>query len=471
MALGIVLRCLWPSGFLFRQDEAQHLADSLAISRGGERPVHAWPSSAGLPNGPVYLYFLAGVTRFTTDPRAAQGALTALNILALAASVPLFRRWLKDPRDATTAVALYATSPVAIWFSRKIWDPCLLPVLCVPALLLATRTVQSPRSRAPAALLPLLAVIAQVHQSGVVFAIVTLAGTAKGLVRAAPAALVLGFALAAAAVAPYAAHLADLFARGALVAHTRSPWPDVDVVTNLLLDATGHNILQTAGLAARGLLLWPVPPLGLLIQLAAVPFAITFGLGYMELLRPRAWALSADVRPLLIALAIALPGLFLLLRVQGAAHYFLAPLPVLFALLVLGARRAAASARALVRRWPPISALVVLNAASWLCFQSYVSVHRGSASYGLPYGDVMHACEAMAGAARALGRGTPEAPLTLLVDVPRDRGPLPWQYRYLLEQRLGITVRAPDPATSPDLVLRVRWDEGRTLPWTVLPGS
>jgi hypothetical protein len=80
VALGIVLRCLWPSGFLFRQDEAQHLADSLAISRGGEHPVHAWPSSAGLPNGPVYLYFLATITHFTTDPRAAQGALTALNI-------------------------------------------------------------------------------------------------------------------------------------------------------------------------------------------------------------------------------------------------------------------------------------------------------------------------------------------------------------------------------------------------------
>jgi hypothetical protein len=146
-------------------------------------------------------------------------------------------------------------------------------------------------------------------------------------------------------------------------------------------------------------------------------------------------------------------------------------MPVLFALLVLGARRAAKSALTVARRLPPLGALVALNAASWLCFQSYVSFHRGSESYGLPYGDVMHACEAVAGAARALGRGTPETPLTLLVDVPKDRPPLPWQYRYLLEQRLGVTVRAPQPPAPPDLVLRVRWGEGRVLPWTVLPGS
>ncbi len=479
MLLGAVLRVLWPEGFLFRQDEAEHLVDSFAVSREGERPAHAWPSSAGLPNGPGTLYFLAAITTFTTDPRAAQGAILLLNVAALAMSVPLLRRWLRSPRDAEAAVAVYAASPVAIWFSRKIWDPCLLPVLAVPALLLATRARGAPPSRAAALLLPpLLAVLVQVHQSGVFFAVLVAAAAAPPLVRGPRAALAVGVAAAAALLAPYARFVLDAAARGELVVHTRSAWPDVDVLTNLLLDATGHNILQTAAFGAGGLLRWPVPPVGLLVQLAAVPFAVTFVLGYVELVRPRTDALSGAARPLALALAVGLPALFLLARVQGEAHYYLTVWPVLAAVMVLGARRAATSASPWLRRLPPPGALAALGAASWLLFQSYVSAHRGTPSYGLPYADLTAAARDVRDAARAAGVGTPEAPLRLAVEVPRDRGPLPWQYRYVLEHRLGVAVRAPEPGESPDLVLRVRWgDDGPVVlgpvptgAWEVLAG-
>jgi len=472
VAVGVVLRVLWPQGFLFRQDEAEHLADSFAISREGERPAHAWPSSAGLPNGPVYVYFLAGITRVTSDPRAAQGAVTLLNVAALALAVPLFRRWLPAARDATAAVALYATSPVAIWFSRKIWDPCLLPPLAVPALLLATRVATSPGSRAPALLLPLLATLAQVHQSGVFFAAVVLGAVAPGLARASRGALAAGSAAAAAIAAPYARHVAGVLAAGGLRGAATSAWPDVDVVTNLVLDATGHNLLQTAGLAAGGLLLWPLPPVGLLVQLALVPFAATFVLGFVELARPRAASLDPGVRRLLAGLTFALPALFLAARVRGAAHYYLAPLPVLFAVMVLGARRAAASSRGVLRRLPPPAALAGLGAASWILFQSYMSFHRGSASYGLPYADLTRACADVRDAARALGRGTPDAPLVLAVEVPRDRGPLPHQVRYVLAERLGIAVRAPAAEETPDLRLAVSWgDAPPGLAWPVPRGT
>ena len=476
--MGVVLRVLWPGGFLFRQDEAEHLVDSLAVSQQGERPVHAWPSSAGLPNGPGYLYFLAAITRFTTDPSAAQATLTLLNLLALAVSVPLFRRWFRAPRDADIAVALYATSPVAIWFSRKIWDPCLLPPLAVPALWLATHALTTRRSRAAALLLPLLAVLVQVHQSAVFFAILLVAVAAPALWRGSRAASLAGLGLAAILILPYARFVLASAVSGGLVARTRSVWPDIDVVTNLLLDATGHNILQTAGFASGGLLRWPVPPVGLLVQLAMVPFAITFALGYAELIRPRTGTLEPAVRRLLIALAVLLPALFLLARVQGAAHYYLTVWPALFALMVLGARRAATS-RSWIRRLPPLGALAVLGATSWLLFQSYMSQHHGSVSYGLPYASAMQAAREVADAADVCGRGTADAPLRLAVDIPKDRGPLPHQYRYLLERRLGVVVRAPEPGTPPDLVLRVSWGDNRPHPlgpdpvgaWEVLAGS
>ncbi len=434
--------------------------DSFAVSREGERPAHAWPSSAGLPNGPGYLYFLAAITAFTTDPRAAQGAITLLNVAALALSVPLLRRWLPRPRDAEAAVAVYAASPVAIWFSRKIWDPCLLPVLAVPALLLATRARAAPRARTAALFLPpLLAVLVQVHQSAVFFAILVAAVAAPPLVRGAKAALAVGVAAGAVLLAPYARFVLEAAARGELAVRTRSAGPDVDVLTNLVLDATGHNILQTAAFGAGGLLRWPVPPVGLLVHLAAVPFAVTFVLGYAELVRPRTDALAGPARPILRVLALGLPALFLLARVQGAAHYYLTIWPVLAAVLVLGARRAASGASPWLRRLPPPAALAALGAASWLLFQSYVSAHRGTPSYGLPYADLVAAARDVRDAARAAGLGTPEAPLRLAVEVPRDRGPLPWQYRYVLEHRLGVAVRAPAPGESPHLVLRVDWGD------------
>jgi hypothetical protein len=224
--------------------------------------------------------------------------------------------------------------------------------------------------------------------------------------------------------------------------------------------------------------MWPLPPVGLMVQLAAVPFAATFVLGLVEVARPRTASLDPQARRLVAALAIGLPALLLLARARGAAHHYLAALPALFAAMVLGAARADASGRALLRRLPPLPWLVALQAASWLLFQSWVVVHHGSVAYGLPYSQVARACADVADAARRIGRGTPEAPLRLAVDVPRDRGPLPPQYRYLLEHRHGLAVRAPEGAERPDLVLRVtlaapRLPLGRTPPgaWEILPGG
>jgi hypothetical protein len=147
---------------------------------------------------------------------------------------------------------------------------------------------------------------------------------------------------------------------------------------------------------------------------------------------------------------------FLVFRVRGVAHYFLTILPVLFALIVLGARRFARSSRR--RRWLlPLPVLLTVNVASWIFFQSYMSSHWGSENYGMPYGRVAQACEEVAERARELGRGGPEAPLRLVVDIPRDRGVIPHQYRYVLEQLEGLHVRPPEEGQEPDLLLRVRW--------------
>jgi len=422
----------------------------------------------GFPNGPVFAYFLAAFTRFTSDPVLVTVGIALVNVAALAASIPFFRRVLGRAGEAEMAVAIYATSPVAIWFSRKIWDPCLVPLFTVPALALAVRATEGRRRAAIAAVPVLLALAAQTHQSAAFFAVVLLAVLAFDARRLSLPALGAGFVVAALAIAPYAAHVVEMLSAHGFTPRTGSRWPDIDVVTNLLLDASGHNILQSAGFEAGPMLLWPVPPFGLLVHLAAIPFYAYFFAG---IARARAdTTVSPPVRRLLLGVVLGLPALYLAVRVNGVAHYFLAILPVLFALIVLGARRVEGSSRTTGwRRFaPPLPVLVVVNVLSWLVFQSYLSAHYGSEQYGLPYRRLVEACEEVRDAAGDLGKGAAHDPLVLRVDVPRDRGAIPYAYRYVLERRLGVHVRAPEDGEREDVVLTVRWPHSGRLdesPW------
>lgn len=432
-----------------------HVEWAARIARDGEWITHAWPSSVGIPNGPVFAYWLALFAKLSLSPVVANLSLVLANGIALAAAVPLFRRLLPEPGDAATATALYATSPVAIWYSRKIWDPCLLALFLVPALWCATRVLQAERRSAAVAAVPvLLALAVQVHQSAIFFAVVLAGVLASAWRRISPGWLAAGAIAGAATLAPYLSHVVPLAMEGALRPGGGSRWPDIDVVTNLLLDASGHNIIQAAGRATGRLLLWPVPPLWLLVQLAAIPFYAYLFAGFAEAWRPRSTSPARGARRLILGGTLGLPALYLALRVQGVAHYFLSVLPLLFALIVLGARRL----RTRRPRWVlPLPVLLAVNVLSWIGFQSYMSWNSGSDSYGLPYGDVAKVAAAVAGEASALGKGTPERPLRLRVDVPRDRGVIPEQYRFVLERRLGVDVEPPAEGEPADLTVRIRW--------------
>jgi len=477
--VGAILRLLGPGHFLFRQDEAEHFAQALDLAAQGSWPVHSWPSSVGIPNGGTFLWILIALGHVTSDPRWGTALVALINVAALAMSVPLFRALLRGRGEAALAVALYATNPVAIWYSRKIWDPCVLALFAVPALLLTLRALDAGERKpgaAGAVLLvpPLLALGALAHQSAAFFGVVVLAILLAEWRRVPRAPLAAGLAVAIALVLPYARYLRDHAHE--LAARPRSAWPDIDVVTNLLLDASGHNIVAAAGRAAGKMLLWPVPPVWLLVQIAAIPFYAYVFAGFAEAARPReSPGLSRGARWLLLGVGLGLPALFLVLRVQGAPHYFLPALPVTTALVVAGARRRIAWP-ARVRRWVlPLPVLVGVNVASWAGFQSYVAFHQGSDSYGLPYTDVLRASLEVERAAEAAGIPR-ERPLRLRVDVPRDRGPLPAQYRFVLERRLGRPVTAAAEGSEPELTLRIRWprpadgDGWEVVPAGTVPG-
>jgi hypothetical protein len=468
--IGAALRVSWPGDFLFRYDEVLHLEYSLRISREGEWVPHGLKSSIGIPNGPAFAWWLAAWTRFSLDPLVANLSVTLANVAALALAIPFFRRVLRGPGEPEAALALLATSPVAIWYSRKIWDPCLLPLFTVPSLALAVRALQAEKSRAVLWIPPILALAIQTHQSALFFAAALgLALLAAGR-RIALGWLAGGCALAAALLVPFATWLLGEWGKGAPIpASGGSQWPDVDVLTNLLLDASGHNILDAAGHEAPWLLLWPFPPVGLLVQLALAPLFVHVIAGFVEAWKPRG-PFPPGARRVLLGVGLGLPALYVVLRVRGVAHYFLAALPVLYALVVIGSRRVGrwgGAARPVFR----LPVLVALSAASWILFQSYISAHHGSVDYGLSYRRIVEACRDVAAAAAERGLGTLERPLALAVDIPRERRTLPQQYRWVLEHLLGTAVREPAEGERPDLVLRVRWPHPGRLeapPWEIV---
>jgi hypothetical protein len=124
---------------------------------------------------------------------------------------------------------------------------------------------------------------------------------------------------------------------------------------------------------------------------------------------------------------------------------------------------------------------VIVNGLSWIGFQSYVSFHRGSPSYGLPYSDLVEACAEVADVARAAESrrdptegGTPDVPresVALFVEVPRDRGPLPFQYEYVLHHREGLRVVPARTESEANIVLRVQWSsENGRASFSAWPG-
>ena len=447
---------------------------SLRISRDGEWLRHAWPSSTGLPNGPVFVYYVALFTYFSLSPLVANLGIVLANIAALAISVPLFRRLFLEEDDVRLAVALYATSPVAIWFSRKIWDPCLLPLFTVPALWIALKVFQDAgRPRLVLAIPPLLALAAMAHQSAIFFGIVLMATVLSAHRKIAWGALAAGVLVAIGLSYPYLSYVVPevLLAPGGFTPTSASRYPDVDVLGNLLINATGHNILQSSARETGKMLLWPFPPVGLLIQLAAIPFFFYFFAGGAEAWRPRK-PLPEGVRRLLVGLVAGLPALYLAMRVRGVAHYYLCLLPLLFALLVIGKRRILDSPR-WRRASPRLTVLLGVNLLSWFWFQTYEKVHWGSESYGLPFGKLETACAQVAERARERGWGTEERPLVLIVDIRRDRGLVPHQYDYALERLENLRVRPPEEGEEPDLVLKIRWPHPGVLeepPWKILEG-
>jgi hypothetical protein len=167
LAAGAGLRLVWAEDIEYKADEAWTFRHSLR----GDLPWVGMPSSVDVPNPGMSLWVFVLIQRLSgaADPPALARAVQLTNVAALVLLVCFALRHVpRGEREPWLwAAALVAVNPLAVLFHRKIWPPCVLPLLT----LLMLYGWWERRRRGPAFLWGLLGVcLGQIHMAGFFFA-------------------------------------------------------------------------------------------------------------------------------------------------------------------------------------------------------------------------------------------------------------------------------------------------------------
>jgi hypothetical protein len=114
----------------FKSDEAAVLGIALSHLENHTLPLVGLKSSVGVFNGSAFIILMAIPLAITRDPVFAASFVALLNVLAVLFSFRFARRYF-GVRVALIASLLFATSPWAVVFSRKIWSQDALPLFTI----------------------------------------------------------------------------------------------------------------------------------------------------------------------------------------------------------------------------------------------------------------------------------------------------------------------------------------------------
>jgi hypothetical protein len=133
LLVGVITRLGWLDLIEFKNDEAWALSVATSIARGQSHPLVGIGSSIGVPNAPFFVYLMAIPELFSHDPAFATGLIGLLGVAAIGVTYA-FGRWLVDEIAGVVAALLFAVSPWAIVYSRKVWAQDALPMFVAIAL-------------------------------------------------------------------------------------------------------------------------------------------------------------------------------------------------------------------------------------------------------------------------------------------------------------------------------------------------
>lgn len=150
----------------FKRDEANLSQLALNLARGETIPLLGIISSVGIPNSPVSAYVLAIPYAFSSSPVIATAFIGLLNLLALLLIGLMSRRYYGNAVSLIAAL-IYAVSPWAVIYSRKIWAQDMLPPFIIATVWLTVLALVEHKRWAGLLCLPLLALTIQIHYSAI----------------------------------------------------------------------------------------------------------------------------------------------------------------------------------------------------------------------------------------------------------------------------------------------------------------
>jgi 4-amino-4-deoxy-L-arabinose transferase-like glycosyltransferase len=157
-----LLRLALPGVVEFKQDEANLSLMARDMATGRSFPLRSIDSSVGIPQPPTSVYFFVPPYLLSSDPVFATQFTAFTNVLAVLIAYRVTRRYY-GPTAAIVAAALFAASPWAVIFSRKLWPPDQLAFLTLLTLWAGLAGFVEGRRWGQLLFLPLLSFTGQNH--------------------------------------------------------------------------------------------------------------------------------------------------------------------------------------------------------------------------------------------------------------------------------------------------------------------
>lgn len=170
--LSAVFRIFFLDLIEYKSDEATTVSQTVKFFNSPHLIERGLISGTGVYNFPLFNYLMIPVSLFSRDPMILSGIIAAINSLLVGVFFLIIRRYY-DFLTAIFASLLLAFSPWGVIFSRKIWAQDLLFLLYIPFLWLLHELVLKKNSKVILPLFILLALLMQLHGSGLFLFTVT----------------------------------------------------------------------------------------------------------------------------------------------------------------------------------------------------------------------------------------------------------------------------------------------------------
>lgn len=166
--LALLFRISYLATIEFKADEAIALFLSAKPLFGDGFAVGSSVSSVGIINPPLFVYLLSPFTFISIDPQFISGIIGFLNAVSVGAFFLIIKKYYGQ-KTAVFASLLFAVSPWAIIFSRKIWTQDLILPLFIPTLYALHKIIIDKKSAYWFLYALLTVLLLQLHQSLIFF--------------------------------------------------------------------------------------------------------------------------------------------------------------------------------------------------------------------------------------------------------------------------------------------------------------